>query len=293
MRASSTPCWPGHDRPNLMIDIALIQSRTPTTQDAALAHITPLVREAAAGGAQLIVTPEGTNLLQRDRADLTATVRPLEEDVCVSGLRAQAAELAVWLLIGSAMVRRDDGKIANRSVLVSPGGEVVATYDKVHLFDVDLAGGERYRESTSFEPGDRAVVAQAAGVRLGLSVCYDLRFAALYRALAHAGAQALTIPAAFTQPTGAAHWEILIRARAIETGSFVLAAAQGGQHEDGRATWGHSLVVSPWGEIVAEADHDEPAVVRASLDLEAVTRARASIPALSHDRAFAAPKVSA
>jgi predicted amidohydrolase len=275
-----------------MIEIALIQARTPATQAAALAHISPFVREAAAGGAKLILTPEGTNLLQRDRASLMQTVAPLEDDVCVNGLRELAAELDVWLVIGSAMVRRDDGKVANRSVLIDPKGAIVATYDKVHLFDVDLAGGERYRESNSFEPGGQAVVADAGGVRLGLSVCYDIRFAALYRALAKAGAEALTVPAAFTRPTGAAHWEILLRARAIETGSFVLAPAQGGQHEDGRATWGHSMVVSPWGEILAQADHDEPCVVRASLDLEAVARARASIPSLTHDRAFAAPAMA-
>jgi predicted amidohydrolase len=277
-----------------MIEVGLIQSRAPATQAAALAHVTPLIREAAAAGARLILTPEGTNLLQRDRVSLMRTVTPLEDDVCVNGLRDLAAGLGVWLLIGSAMVRRPedmaaDGKVANRSVLIDPKGAIAATYDKVHLFDVDLAGGERYRESTSFEPGERAVVVDAAGVRLGLSVCYDIRFAALYRALAKAGAEALTVPAAFTRPTGAAHWEILLRARAIETGSFVLAPAQGGQHEDGRATWGHSMLVSPWGEILAEADHDEPCVVRASLDLEAVARARASIPSLRHDRAFAAP----
>jgi predicted amidohydrolase len=276
-----------------MIEVALVQTRAPTTQAAALAHVTPLVREAAAAGAKLILTPEGTNLLQRDRASLVETVTPLEDDVCVDGLRDLAAELGVWLLIGSAMVRRGDSKVANRSVLVDPKGAIVATYDKVHLFDVDLAGGERYRESASFEPGQQAVVAEAAGVRLGLSVCYDIRFATLYRALAKAGAEALTVPAAFTRPTGAAHWEILLRARAIETGAYVLAPAQGGQHEDGRATWGHSMVVSPWGEILAAVDHDEPAVVRASLDLEAVARARASIPSLTHDRAFAAPEMHA
>jgi predicted amidohydrolase len=276
-----------------MIEVALIQSRAPATQVAAFAHVAPLVRQAALDGASLIVTPEGTNLLQRDRASLMATVTPLDEDVCVAGLRELAADLNVWLLIGSAMVRRDDGKVANRSILVDPKGAIVATYDKVHLFDVDLAGGERYRESNSFEPGGEAVVVDAAGLRLGLSVCYDIRFAALYRALAKAGAEALTIPAAFTRPTGAAHWEVLLRARAIETGAFVLAAAQGGLHEDGRATWGHSMVVSPWGEIIAQAAHDEPAVVRASLDLAEVARARASIPSLTHDRAFAGPTVPA
>lgn len=276
-----------------MIDVALIQSRAPATQVAAFAHVAPLVRQAALDGARLIVTPEGTNLLQRDRVRLMETVTPLDEDVCVTGLRELAADSNVWLLIGSAMIRRDDGKVANRSILVDPKGEVAATYDKVHLFDVDLAGGERYRESNSFEPGAEAVVSEAAGIRLGLSVCYDIRFAALYRVLAKAGAEALTIPAAFTRPTGAAHWEVLLRARAIETGSYVLAAAQGGVHEDGRATWGHSMVVSPWGEIVAIADHDEPAVLHAQIDLDEVAKARASIPALTHDRPFAGPQVLA
>jgi len=272
-----------------MLEVGLVQLRTPSAQAAALDHAAPLVREAAAAGARLIVTPEGTNLLQRDRSALFATITPLEDDVCVNGLRRLADELAVWLVIGSAWVLRPDGKAANRSVLVDPSGRIVATYDKVHLFDVDLAGGERYRESATFEPGERATVTEVDGVRLGLSVCYDLRFAALYRSLAQAGAEILTIPAAFTRPTGEAHWQVLLRARAIETGSFVLAAAQGGEHEDGRATWGRSMVVSPWGEVIALADNDGPGVIRASLDLAEVARARASIPALRHDRTFAAP----
>ncbi|MGH7023621.1 MAG: carbon-nitrogen hydrolase family protein [Caulobacteraceae bacterium] len=272
-----------------MLEIALVQLRSPATQEAALAHASPLIREAAANGARLILTPEGTNLLQRDRKALLATITAMEDDVCVTGLRALASELDVWLLIGSAMVARKDGKAANRSILVDPSGDFAATYDKVHLFDVDLAGGERYRESASFEPGDRAAVAEVDDVRLGLSVCYDLRFPALYRALAKAGAQALSVPAAFTRPTGAAHWQILLRARAIETGAFVLAAAQGGTHEDGRQTWGRSTVVAPWGEIVVVADHDEPCVIRASIDPAESARARASIPALEHDRVFAGP----
>jgi predicted amidohydrolase len=247
------------------------------------------VRQAAAEGARLIVTPEGSNILQRDRAKLFEALAPLEEDSFVQGMRALAAELEVWLLIGSAMVRRPDGKAANRSVLIGVDGAVTATYDKLHMFDVDLPSGERYRESSTFEPGDRATVAEAAGLEVGLSVCYDLRFPALYRALARAGAQALTIPAAFTRPTGAAHWEILLRARAIETGCYVLAPAQGGTHEDGRATWGRSTVVAPWGEVIALADHDDPGVIRAAIDPAEVTRARASIPALEHARAFIGP----
>jgi len=272
-----------------MMEVALVQLRTPASQADALTHAAPLVRQAAQQGARLIVTPEGTNILQRDRAALFAALTPLDDDVCVRGLRSLADELGVWLLIGSAMVLRPDGKAANRSVLVDPSGKITAAYDKLHLFDVDLANGERYRESASFEPGDRAVVAEADSLKLGLSVCYDLRFPALYRALARAGAEALIVPAAFTRPTGAAHWQVLLRARAIETGAFVLAAAQGGLHEDGRETWGRSLVVSPWGEVIALADHDEPCVLRAAIDPAETERARASIPALQHDRAFAGP----
>ncbi|HEX2815355.1 MAG TPA: nitrilase-related carbon-nitrogen hydrolase, partial [Phenylobacterium sp.] len=193
-------------------------------------------------------------------------------------------------LIGSALVKRQDGKAANRSVLISPQGAIAATYDKLHMFDVDLPTGESARESATYEPGDRAVTAQAGALKLGVTICYDLRFPALYRALALAGAEVMTIPAAFTRPTGAAHWEVLMRARAIETGSFVLAPAQGGKHEDGRGTYGHSIVVAPWGEVLAHLDHDEPGVLLADLDLSAAAKARAAIPALANARAFAGPQ---
>jgi predicted amidohydrolase len=269
--------------------IGLVQTRTPASQAAALAHTAPLIRRAAAEGASLIVTPECSNILQRDRSRLFEVLAPLEADEAVIGLRALAAELGVWLLIGSALVRRADGNAANRSILVDPNGAVTATYDKIHMFDVDLPTGERHRESSAYEHGDRAVVAPAAGAVLGLTICYDVRFPPLHAALARAGAQVLTVPAAFTRPTGQAHWEILLRARAIETGSFVLAAAQGGTHEDGRATWGRSMAISPWGEILGLADHDEPAAIVADLDLAAVDKARAAIPALANARAFSAP----
>ena len=270
--------------------VALIQTRTPATHEAALAHILPLVREAAAAGAAFIATPEGTNVLQKDRAILLPMLKRLDDDLVVAGLRQAAADLGVWVLIGSALVERDDGKAANRSLLISPAGVVTATYDKLHMFDVDLPTGESARESATYEPGDRAVTAWAGDLKLGMTVCYDLRFAALYRALALAGAEVMTIPAAFTRPTGVAHWEVLMRARAIETGSFVLAPAQGGRHEDGRGTHGHSLVVAPWGEVLAHLDHDEPGVLLADLDLAAAARARAAIPALANARAFAAPE---
>jgi predicted amidohydrolase len=268
---------------------ALVQTRTPATHAAALAHVLPLIEEAAAGGAKLVCTPEGTNLLQKDRERLLPQLTSLAEDPVVNGLRAAAQRLGVWIDVGSALVRRADGKAANRQVLVAPDGAIAATYDKLHMFDVDLPTGETARESATYAPGERAVVADAGGLKLGLSICYDLRFPALYRALALAGAQAMTIPAAFTRPTGEAHWEVLMRARAIETGSYVLAAAQGGFHEDGRGTWGRSLVVGPWGEVVAKLDHDAPGVLLADLDPAAVAKARAAIPALTNARAFTGP----
>jgi len=269
---------------------ALVQLRTPASQAAALAQAEPLVREAARAGAQLIATPEGTNILQRDRKLLFEAVRPLEEDECVLGLRRLARELGVWILIGSALVKREDGQLANRSTLIGADGEVKATYDKIHMFDVDLPTGERHRESSLYTPGEQATVAETPWGKIGLSVCYDVRFPHLYRAMAKAGAEIITVPAAFTRPTGEAHWEILLRARAIETAAYVLAPAQGGFHEDGRGTWGRSTIVGPWGDILAKADDDEPGVIMAELDLGAVAKARAAIPALANDRVFAAPE---
>jgi len=269
---------------------ALVQLRTPAGQAAALAQAEPLVRQAAAGGARLIATPEASNILQRDRKKLFEAVRPLDEDEAVQGLIALARELQVWLLIGSALVRRQDGQLANRSVLVGDDGRVRATYDKIHMFDVDLPTGERHRESALYTPGAQATVADTPWGRIGLSVCYDVRFPHLYRSLAKAGAGIITVPAAFTRPTGEAHWEVLLRARAIETAAFVLAPAQGGFHEDGRGTWGRSTIVGPWGQVLAKAEDDEPQVIAAELDLDEVAKARAAIPALANDRAFAAPE---
>ena len=272
-----------------MLRVGLIQSRTPATQAASLAQLEPMVREAAEGGARLIATPEGSNLLQRKKDLLFAQMTALEDDIVVQGMQRLGQELRVWILVGSALVRREDGKCANRSVLISPEGAVTAIYDKLHMFDVDLPTGERHRESSSYEPGDRAVVAEAAGAKLGLTICYDLRFPALHRALAVGGAEILTVPAAFTRPTGAAHWEVLMRARAIETGCFVIAPAQVGTHEDGRATWGHSIVINPWGEVLAEGDDENMGVILADLDLTEVAKARAAIPALANARAFTGP----
>jgi predicted amidohydrolase len=268
---------------------ALVQTRTPASHEAALAHVLPLVREAASAGAELICTPEGTNILQKDRAKLLPQLTLLADDPVVSSLRDAARQTGAWILVGSALVKREDGKAANRSVLIGRDGGIAATYDKLHMFDVDLPTGEKARESETYEPGDRAVTAGAAGAKLGMTVCYDLRFPALYRALAIAGAEVMTIPSAFTRPTGAAHWEVLMRARAIETGSFVLAPAQGGFHEDGRGTYGHSIAVAPWGEVIGHLDHDEPGVLVVELDLAAVEKARRAIPALANARSFAGP----
>ncbi len=273
----------------MTLRVGLIQTRTPASHAAALAHVVPLVREAAAQGATFILTPEGTNILDRDREKLLSQLTLLADDPVVNGLRALAAELGVWIDVGSALVRREDGKAANRQVLINPTGEITATYDKLHMFDVNLPTGETARESATYEPGERAVVADIDGARLGLTICYDMRFPAVYRALATAGAKVMTVPAAFTRPTGEAHWEVLLRARAIETGSFVLAAAQGGFHEDGRGTWGRSTIVAPWGEVIGKLDHDAPGVLIADLDLAEADKARAAIPALANARAFTGP----
>lgn len=275
------------------LPIALIQTRTPADQRAALSELEPLVRRAAAEGARFILTPEGSNVLEQRRDRREAVIVDQDHDAAVLGLRRLAAELKVWILIGSAIVvsgHAGDGRAANRSILIDDGGEVVATYDKMHVFDVSLANGETYRESATVRPGEAAVVAATPWGGLGLTICYDVRFPYLHRALAQAGAVMIAVPAAFTVPTGEAHWETLLRARAIETGAFVLAPAQGGTHEDGRKTWGRSIVVDPWGRVIAKLDHDEPGVLHAVLDLDAVAKARSSIPALTHDRKFSAPE---
>lgn len=271
------------------VRVALVQMTTPDDPAEGLAHVTPLIRRAAEGGAELILTPEATNMLVRDRDRRERLLAAEDDDVAVEGLKAFAKELGVWLLIGSAMVKSghdDDPRAANRSLLIDPKGETVARYDKLHVFDVDLPTGESWRESAAVRPGDRAVVARPPWGGLGMTVCYDLRFGPLFHNIARAGADVIAVPAAFTVPTGEAHWEVLLRARAIETGCFILAPAQGGTHADGRKTWGRSTVVGPWGEVIAKLDHDRPDVLFADLDLSAVDRAREAIPQLSHGRAF-------
>ncbi|HEX2134296.1 MAG TPA: carbon-nitrogen hydrolase family protein [Microvirga sp.] len=243
-----------------------------------------LVREAAERGAAFVQTPEMTSLVERERAALFDKIGPEDRDPTLAALRELARERRLVVQIGSIPVRVGD-KIANRAFLVDAAGEVVASYDKIHLFDVDLPSGESWRESATYTGGDRAVAAETPWGLLGLTICYDVRFPALYRALAENGASFLSAPACFTKQTGAAHWHVLQRARAIETGSFMISAAQGGRHEDGRETFGHSLIVDPWGRVLAEAGTD-PGVILAEIDTGLVADARTRIPTLRHGRPF-------
>lgn len=269
--------------------IALIQMRSGVDPERNLDDAEAMIREAAANGAKLCLTPEVTNLVQKDAGPLFETVRRPEEDNALVRLSDVAEANRIDVLAGSLALLGPDGRAVNRSVLFGPDGGLKAQYDKVHMFDVAIGGGETWSESTNYAPGSQAVIADSAGLKLGLTICYDVRFAYLYRTLAQAGAEAIAVPSAFTRPTGRAHWEVLLRARAIETGSFILAPAQGGVHEDGRKTWGHSMVVGPWGEIVAALDHDEPGILYAEIDPEESRRARERIPALKGDREVTGP----
>jgi len=253
-----------------------------------IAVSTDLVRRAHAAGAQIVGLPEVANLCDRNRSRILENARSEQDDPALAAWRKLAAELGVWLLAGSLVVRVGPGKLANRGFLIAPDGSISAKYDKLHRFDVDLANGESYRESALFDAGDRAVLAATPWGGLGMTICYDMRFPQLYRSLAKAGAAMIWVPAAFTRTTGRAHWHVLLRARAIETGAFVLAPAQCGDHPDGRSTYGHALIVSPWGEVLADAG-EEPGFIVADLDLDRVADARAMIPALRHDRDFAPP----
>ncbi len=263
----------------------MVQLRSGGDVTASLDAAEPLIREAAAGGAHYVQTPENTALMELDAACRLAACEIEEGNTALARLSALAAELEVWLHVGSLAVRAGGDRLANRSFLIAPDGKIASRYDKLHLFDVDLPDGEVYRESRDYNCGKDAVIADLPWGRLGVSICYDLRFPALYRALAEAGADMLAVPSAFTAQTGRAHWEILLRARAIETGCWVFAAAQGGLHENGRATWGHSMIVSPWGDVVAEAGN-EPRVIFADVDVAQVAEARARIPSLRHGRQF-------
>jgi predicted amidohydrolase len=265
--------------------VGLVQMCSGRDVERNLADAGALVREAAGKGAQYVQTPEITTLMEMDRGRLFAAVRPEDGNPAVARFAGLARELGIWLHIGSMAVLLGNGKIANRSLLFSPDGSIAARFDKVHMFDVELPGGESYRESRNYQAGSAGVLAEMPWGSLGLTVCYDLRFPHLYRALAKAGADFLAIPSAFTRQTGEAHWHVLVRARAIENGSFVFAAAQAGRHESGRETYGHSLIVSPWGDVIAEADA-QVGVIVADVSPEEVETARRRIPSLRHDRPF-------
>ena len=266
---------------------AAIQMRSGENPERNAVDLERMVRDAAGQGATYIQTPEMTGALIRDKEARAASFTSEDKDIIVSTSRKLAKELGIFLHIGSTAILRADGKLANRALLFSPEGTVIASYDKIHMFDVDLDNGESWRESAAYEPGTEAVVTEIDGARLGFAVCYDLRFPQLFRAEALAGADILSVPAAFTRQTGEAHWHVLLRARAIENGAYVVAAAQGGVHEDGRETYGHSLIVDPWGRIIAEAAHAEPGVIVAEIDTAQSSAARKKIPNLRNARDFA------
>ena len=273
---------------------ALLQLTSGDDPVVNLAMVSAMVAQAAAAGAGFVLTPEVTNVVTSNRAQRDKVVQTQENDITLAGLQAQAAELGIWLSIGSLLIKTGDadGRVANRSFLIDPMGAIAAQYDKIHLFDVTVSPTETYRESAGVRPGNRAVVTQTPFGTVGLTVCYDVRFPQLHRALAHAGAEIILQPAAFSTVTGAAHWEPLLRARAIETGCFVLAAAQTGLHPSStgetRRTYGHSMAISPWGQVLVDAGVD-PGISYLDLDIEQVKQARTRIPALDHDRPFEGP----
>lgn len=268
---------------------ALVQPSSGDDMAANLVAVERMIRQAVDRGADVVLTPENVLLMSPNRQTTLAQAQTEDEHAGLYRLTRVARETGIWLLVGSLHIRVDGDRLANRSYLIGPEGGIAARYDKIHMFDVSLANGESYRESATFRPGDRAVLAATPLATFGLTICYDLRFPALYRALAQAGAAVLTVPSAFTRQTGRAHWHSLLRARAIETGAWMLAPAQCGLCVPGRETFGHSLIVSPWGEVVADGG-EEPGVVLAEIDLAAVAAARAAIPSLSHDRGFAPPQ---
>lgn len=277
-----------------MMRAALVQLTVTDDPAANLPVTVGYIRQAAAAGAGFVLTPELTNGLSSSRAHQKAVFRREEDDPTLAALRAEAKAAGIWLLIGSlGLLTHDaDGRFANRSFLIAPDGSVAARYDKIHMFDVNVSATEVYRESEGYRPGTKAVVVETPLAKIGMTVCYDVRFPALYRRLAQGGAQVITVPAAFNHITGAAHWETLLRARAIETGCFVLAPAQTGFHPEtngrGRRTHGHSLAIAPWGEVLADAGI-EPGVTLVDLDLAEVPKARGRVPSLSHDRSFDGP----
>jgi predicted amidohydrolase len=269
----------------LSFTAAMVQMRTSLSPEASFKQAESLVREAAAQGADYVQTPEVSNLIQKTRKALFELLAPEQEDLSLKAYRELARELKIHLHIGSLALRATPERAVNRSFLIAPDGSILASYDKIHMFDIELDGGESYRESANYQPGETAVISDLPWGRIGLTICYDVRFPALYRALAESGASFITVPSAFTVRTGEAHWHTLLRARAIENGCYIFAAAQGGKHESGRETYGHSLIVDPWGLVLAEGGV-EPGVVMAKIDPAKVESARKSIPSLQHGRRF-------
>jgi len=265
---------------------AMVQMRTAMLPETSLEQGIALIREAKAKGADYVQTPEVTNMIQQNRKALFELLANDEDDRSLKAYRELARELKIHLHIGSIAVRATPERAANRSFLIAPDGNILASYDKIHMFDIELDGGESYRESANYQPGETAVISDLPWGRLGLTICYDVRFPALYRALAEAGASFIAVPSAFTVRTGEAHWSTLLRARAIENGCFIFAAAQAGKHESGRETYGHSLIVDPWGEILAEGNSTDTGVVLAKIDPAKVQAVRKSIPSLQHGRRF-------
>lgn len=269
--------------------IALVQMTSGIDPPANARILEDSVAEAAGKGAVMLFAPEMAGLLDRNRARASASIADEKDDQVLRAVRDAAARSGLWVHLGSLAVRRDDGRLGNRGFVIDDRGQIRARYDKLHLFDVDLPNGESWHESAAFVPGETASVVATPIGALGLSICYDLRFPALYRALSDAGATVLSIPAAFTRPTGAAHWHILLRARAIESAAFVVAAAQCGEHEDGRTTYGHSLVVDPWGEVLLDMG-EAPGVAVVDVDVTRIDAVRSRMPVLTHRRAI--PPVS-
>ena len=270
---------------DLVFTAAMVQMRTSLSPEASFKQAESLIREARDKGADYVQTPEVSNLIQKNRKALFELLAPEEEDLSLKAYRELARELKIHLHIGSLALRATPERAVNRSFLISPDGSILASYDKIHMFDIELDGGESYRESANYQPGETAVISDLPWGRIGLTICYDVRFPALYRALAEAGASFITVPSAFTVRTGEAHWHTLLRARAIENGCYIFAAAQAGKHESGRETYGHSLIVDPWGLVLAEGGV-ETGVVMAKIDPAKVESARKSIPSLQHGRRF-------
>lgn len=268
------------------IRVAALQMRSGTEPEANLDALERLSREAAGQGARYVLSPEVCIAYAENREGLARVAEPFAGNSAIARASALACELGIFLHIGSLAIKLEGDRYANRSVLIEPDGRVGATYDKIHLFDASLPGLSQYRESATYSGGQKAVLANGPGFRLGMAICYDVRFPALFDALARGGAEVVSLPAAFTVPTGQAHWEVLLRARAIETGAYVVAAAQGGQHQNGRSTYGHSMIIDPWGAILARIDGAEPGVVVADIDPSRVVDARARVPSLENARAF-------